>query len=159
MVPTLLRGDRVLVNKVLYHPHRGDIIVFEDPHPGPEPDRGVVIGFLHWLSQTLGVSKPSDEDFIKRVVGMPGETLEIHDHEVLIDGKVLPEPYLTPSARTAMYDFGPVQVPDDAVFVMGDNRGHSDDSRGSLGLIPLDKIVGRASVRIWPPSRVDLLNE
>src|ERR671934_699213 len=158
MVPTLVREDRVLVNKVLYHPHRADLIVFEDPHPDPQPDRSLVLGFVHWLSQGLGFSQPSDEDFIKRVVGLPGETLEIRDHEVLIDGKVLAEPYLTRSARATMYDFGPVHIPTDAVFVMGDNRGHSDDSRGSLGYIPLDRIIGRAFVRIWPPSRIGLLH-
>src|SRR5919197_3120092 len=158
MVPTLVRGDRVLVDKVLYHPHRDDIIVFEDPHPAPQPERGVLFGFMHWLSQGLGFSQPADEDFIKRVVGLPGETLEIRDHEVLIDGKVRAEPYLTRSARAAMYDFRPVHIPSDAVFVMGHNRGHSDDSRGSLGYIPLDRIIGRAFVRLWPPSRIGLLH-
>jgi signal peptidase I len=158
MEPTLLPGDRVLVNKVLYHPHRGDIIVFEDPHPGPQPDRGVIGGVLHWLSQGLGFSQPPNEDFIKRIVGLPGETLEIHDHQVSIDGTALPEPYLTATARRSMSDFGPVQIPRDAVFVMGDNRGDSDDSRGGLGFIPLSKIVGRAFVRIWPPTRVGWLH-
>jgi signal peptidase I len=152
MEPLLLPGDRVL-NKVLYHPHRGDVIVFEDPHPGPEADRGLVGGVLHWLSQGLGFAQPSDEDFIKRIVGMPGETVEIHAHHVLIDGQSLDEPYLTRAARQSMGDFGPVQVPDDALFVMGDNRGNSDDSRGSLGFIPLSKVVGRAFVKIWPPGR------
>jgi signal peptidase I len=158
MEPTFVHGDRVLVNKIDYDPHRGDIIVFEDPHPGPQPDRGIVGGFLHWLSQGLGFAQPPNEDFIKRIVGMPGETLEIHDHQVLIDGRVLPEPYLTRSARRSMGSFGPVTIPKDAVFVMGDNRGDSDDSRGSLGFIPIDKIIGRAFVRIWPPSRLGWLH-
>jgi signal peptidase I len=158
MEPTLLPGDRVLVNKVLYHPHRGDIIVFEDPHPGPEPDRGVIGGIVHWLSQGLGFSQPANEDFIKRIVGLPGETLEIHDHEVMIDGRALPEPYLTASARRSMSNFGPVHVPRDAVFVMGDNRGDSDDSRGGLGFIPIARIVGRAFVRIWPATRLGWLH-
>jgi signal peptidase I len=158
MEPTLLPGDRVLVNKVLYHPQRGDIIVFEDPHPGTQPDRGVVGGFVHWLSQGLGFALPADEDFIKRVIGMPGETLEIRDHAVLIDGRPLPEPYLTEEAKRSMGDYGPVTVPPDALFVMGDNRGDSDDSRASLGFIPLDKVIGHAFVTIWPPSRFGWLH-
>jgi signal peptidase I len=158
MEPTLLPGDRVLVTKVLYHPQRGDIIVFEDPHPGAQPDRGVVGGFVHWLSQGLGFALPADEDFIKRVIGMPGETLEIRDHAVLIDGRPLPEPYLTEEAKRSMGDYGPVTVPPDALFVMGDNRGDSDDSRASLGFIPLDKVIGHAFIRIWPPSRFGWLH-
>lgn len=158
MEPTLMPGDRVLVSKVLYHPQRGDIIVFEDPHPGPQPDRGVVGGFLHWLSQGLGFARPADEDFIKRVIGMPGETLEIRDHTVRIDGQSLDEPYLTRAAKLSMGDYGPITVPPDALFVMGDNRGNSNDSRASLGFIPLDRVVGHAFVLIWPPSRMGWLH-
>ena len=158
MEPTLLPGDRVLVNKVLYHPQRGDIIVFQDPRPGAQPDRGIVGGFVHWLSEGLGFARPADEDFIKRVIGMPGETVEIHDHVVLIDGQRLEERYLTRAARLSMGDFGPVRVPNDALFVMGDNRGDSNDSRAGLGFIPLDKVVGHAFVLIWPPSRIGWLH-
>jgi signal peptidase I len=158
MEPTLLPGDRVLVSKVLYHPHRGDIIVFEDPHPGPQQDRGIMGGFVHWLSQGLGLARPADEDFIKRVIGMPGETVEIRNHRVRIDGAQLPEPYLTSEAKRSMVDYGPVTVPDDALFVMGDNRGNSSDSRASLGFIPLDKVVGHALLIMWPPSRLGWLH-
>jgi signal peptidase I len=158
MEPTLLPGDRVLVSKLLYHPHRGDIIVFEDPHPGPQADQGVIGGFVHWLSQGLGFARPADEDFIKRVIGMPGETVQIKDHAVLIDGAPLPEPYLTAEAKRSMGDYGPVTVPPDALFVMGDNRGNSSDSRASLGFIPLDRVVGHAFVIIWPPSRLGWLH-
>jgi len=158
MEPTLLPGDRVLVSKVLYHPQRGDIIVFEDPHPGPQPDRSVIGGFVHWLSQGLGFARPADEDFIKRVIGMPGETVQIKDHAVLIDGASLPEPYLTAEAKRSMGDYGPVTVPPDALFVMGDNRGNSSDSRASLGFIPLDRVVGHALVIMWPLSRLGWLH-
>jgi signal peptidase I len=153
MEPVLEPGDRVLVHKVLYEPSRGDVIVFSDPKNGSSPDRGVVGGFLHWLSEGIGFARPEDEDFIKRVVGLPGEGLEIRDHLVYIDGRALHERYLTREARASMPDFGPVEIPRDALFVMGDNRGHSNDSRASLGFVPVDKVIGRAFVIIWPPSR------
>jgi signal peptidase I len=161
MEPTLLPGDRVLVNKVVYHVgdiHRGDVIVFENPNPEQVPDRGVVGGFLHWLSEGLGFARPENEDFIKRVVGLPGETVEIRHHQVIIDGKPLEEPYLTRPAVNSMLDYGPVTVPNDALFVMGDNRGNSNDSRALLGFIPLDRVIGRAFVIIWPPGRMGLIH-
>ncbi len=81
MEPTLNVGDRVLVNKVVYHlhsPRRGDIIVFSDPHPAPQPRRNPLSAFAHWLTDGLGVTTSPDKDFIKRVIGLPGETIEIH---------------------------------------------------------------------------------
>jgi len=156
MEPTLVKGDRVFVNKFVYDfgdVHRGDVIVFSDPE-GSTVDRGIVGGLLHWLGEGIGVAQPENEDFIKRVIGLPGETLEIHDHTVYIDGKALAEPYLTDAARRANGDFGPIQVPQGKLFVMGDNRGNSLDSRFGLGFVPIDKVIGRAFVIIWPPSDV-----
>jgi signal peptidase I len=152
MDPTLKVGDRVLVEKVLKHPHRGWIVVFKNPHPGPEPHRGAFSAFFHWLSEGFGVSTPPDEDFIKRVIGLPGETLEIRHGVVYIDGRRLNEPYLSPVKDTR--DFAKITVPPGHVFVMGDNRTNSNDSRFGLGPIPIGDIVGRAFVIIWPPSRV-----
>jgi signal peptidase I len=129
------------------------VIVFTDPQGRPGPDRGVVGGAVHWLSETLGFARPEDEDFIKRVIGLPGEIVEIRNHRVYVDNRRIPEPYLTAAARSSMPDFGPVQVPGDALFVMGDNRPHSNDSRAGLGFIPLDKVVGEAFLIVWPPSR------
>lgn len=165
MEPTLEPSDRVLVNKIPYYlhdPRRGDIVVFADPHPdGPSADRGVIGGFLHWLVQGLGVQRPEHEDFIKRVIGLPGETIEAHGGHVFVDGERLREPYLPDGARTA--DFGPVTVPRGMLFVMGDNRANSLDSRvpadqGGLGFVPIDKVVGKAFVVIWPPSHAGLLH-
>jgi signal peptidase I len=153
MEPALEPGDRVLVNKILYEPSRGHVIVFADPKDGQGPDRGVVGGFLHWLSEGIGFARPEHEDFIKRVIGLPGESLEIRNNVVYIDGRPLREPYLTRGARASMSDFGPVEIPRDSLFVMGDNRGHSNDSRASLGFVPVDKVIGRAFVVIWPPAR------
>jgi signal peptidase I len=153
MEPALEPGDRVLVNKAFYEPSRFDIIVFSDPKDGQAPDRGIVEGFLHWLSEGIGFARPEHEDFIKRVIGLPGEVLEIRNEVVTIDGRPLREPYLTPEARASMGDFGPVTVPEGALFMMGDNRGNSNDSRAGLGFVPVNKVIGRAFVIIWPPSR------
>jgi signal peptidase I len=158
MEPTLFPGDRVLVNKALYSPDRFDIIVFSDPQGRPGPERGVVGGALHWLSQALGVEQPEDEDFIKRVIGLPGEQVKIRNHIVYVDDVALTEPYLTKRARRSMADYGPVTVPDDSLFVMGDNRGNSNDSRAGLGFVPVDKVIGGAFVKIWPISRIGLVH-
>ena len=158
MEHTLDIGDRVLVNKVVYHihpPRRGDIIVFGDPHPVARPHRSPVSALVHWLTDGLGVSTDPNKDFIKRVIGLPGETVEVNRGVVYIDGRALDEHYFGPVPSTG--NFTSLKVPNDTLFVMGDNRGDSDDSRGSLGPIPMDKVIGRAFVVIWPPSRVAVL--
>jgi len=136
MVPTLVQRDRVLVNKLSYHfhdVHRGDIVVFERP-PG-EVD-------------------PRIKDLIKRVTGLPGETIEGRDGHLLINGRVLEESYLPKGVQTS--DFGPITVPKGRYFVMGDNRGNSKDSR-VFGPISKSLIVGRAFIRVWPISSISLL--
>ena len=123
----LLPGNQDLPQQLayLFHlPRRGDIVVFEYP-------------------------RDTSRDFIKRVIGLPGETVEIRNSQVHINGSPLDEPYLAEAARTQMSSMAPVVVPLDAVFVMGDNRGNSSDSR-SWGALPLDKIVGRAWFIYWP---------
>ncbi|GIU83488.1 MAG: signal peptidase I [Acidimicrobiales bacterium] len=140
MEPTLHVGDRVLVNKIsyrLHEVHRGDLVVFERPG-----------------DSSLG----SIKDLIKRVVGLPGETVIIQNNQVFIDAgegpRPLIEPYLPPG--TVMEDFRGSPIPEGHVFVMGDNRDDSRDSR-VFGPIPVDDIVGRAFVRIWPPGQIGLL--
>ena len=152
MEPTLEPGDRVLVQKVVYGPDRGDVIVFSDPKGRPGPDRGIVGGFVHWLSSTLGIERPEHEDFIKRVIGLPGETVELRDGRLYVDGVRMQEPYLKGAVDTR--DYGPVRVSEGALFVLGDNRLNSNDSRFGLGFVPVEKVVGRAFAIVWPPSRV-----
>lgn len=158
MDPTLRAGDRVLVNKVVYHlhpPRRGDVIVFADPNPGTAPERNPLSAFWHWLTEGVGLSVGPEKDFIKRVIALPGETIEIKRGEVFVDGARLDEPYL--NSLEDLSDFPPVTVPRDSLFVMGDNRTSSNDSRRGLGFIPYDRVVGRAFVIIWPPSRIGRL--
>jgi signal peptidase I len=157
MEPTLMPGDRVLVNKVPYYfhdPQREEIIVFENPDPTADADRGIVGGFVHWLAQGLGFSTNPDEDFIKRVIGLPGDTVEGKNGYVYVNGEKLDEPYLTQKTR----EFDAVHVPPASLFVMGDNRRASNDSRFGLGFVPLGKVVGKAFVKIWPPGRMGLLH-
>ena len=165
MEPTLEIGDRVLVEKLATHPHRGWIVVFTNPHPAAAPDhRSWLEAFGHWLLEGFGVSASPDEDFIKRVIALPAQTIEERHGAVFVDGKRLREPYLNRVRDTS--SFGPCRVPRDRVFVMGDNRTNSNDSRVNfgegaavrkgrcVGAIRVDSIVGRAFVGIWPPSRI-----
>jgi len=163
MEPTLMPGDRILVNRLAYrfgHIERGDVIVFADPTPTTE-HQGLVGRFFHWLGEGIGVVRPANDDFIKRVIALPGETWEINDGVVYIDGRKLDEPYVN-QAEPDTRSFGPQTVPDGMLFVMGDNRLHSGDSRfpppGGLGYIPIDKVIGQAFVILYPPSRIGWLH-
>lgn len=152
MIPALEVGDRVLVEKVSYRfrePERGEIIVFQ--RPGAERVRAGVAGQVRSFLEGLGLAQPdADIDLIKRVIGLPGETVEVDAGVVKVNGQRLDEPYARPETRT----FPPTVVPDGQLFMMGDNRMNSQDSRfEELGTIPLDNVVGRAMVILWPPTR------
>ena len=149
MEPTLVPGDRVIVAKVPYYfhdPRRGDIIVFEEPDPAKEPERGVWGAVTHWLGQGLGFSPPDNPDYIKRVIGEPGDVVSARSGRVYVNGIRISEPYL--QERTAR--FLETTVPDGELFVMGDNRSNSLDSRFGLGFVPIDRVVGKAVWIIWP---------
>jgi signal peptidase I len=159
MEPTLVPGDRILVCricKVFSDVTYGDVIVFSDPHPAPHEDRGIAGGFLHWLGEGIGVARPEDDDFIKRVVAMEGDTWEMRRGALFVNGARVREPYV--AAERDSRDFGPETVPDGMLFVLGDNRMHSGDSRfpppGGLGYIPEEKVIGEAFVIAWPLGRM-----
>src|SRR5947209_19111926 len=136
MNPTLVQRDRVLANKLSYHfhaVHRGAIVVFKGP-PGEDD--------------------PKIKDLIKRVIGLPGDTVEGRDGQILIDGRVLNESYT--AKNSPMSDFPATKIPKGHYFVMGDNRGNSKDSR-AFGPIAKSLIVGRAFIRVWPISHIALL--
>jgi signal peptidase I len=159
MEPTLEPGDRILVCricKVVSDVTYGDVIVFSDPSPARHEDRGVFGGFIHWLGEGVGVARPEDDDFIKRVVALEGDTWEMRRGVLFVNGTRVREPYVSPEKD--LRDFGPETVPDGMLFVLGDNRLHSGDSRfpppGGLGYIPAEKVIGEAFVIAWPPGRI-----
>ena len=158
MSPTLERGDRILVCRICVRVgdiHRGDVIVFSDPHPAAGVDRGPIGAALHWLGEGIGVAQPENEDFIKRVIGLPGDVVELHDGNLFVNGEIVDESYVNPEIDTSPY--GPKTVPDGMLFVLGDNRAHSGDSRFDppvgVGLVPEDMVIGKAFVIVFPPSR------
>lgn len=127
MEPTLYTNERVITLKFLYWfhpPRRGDIIVLKNPYP------------------------EGKDDFIKRVIGLPGDTVELRGGQVFVNGKSLPEPYINKDD----YNMGPRLVPPNSVFVLGDNRPKSVDSRW-FGFVPLKNVDGRAVLLYWPLSQ------
>jgi signal peptidase I len=152
MESTLNISDRVLVEKVSYRfgdIEHGDVIVFVHDEPGveaPGPSNPVA-GFFSSLGQAIGVVPPSDRDFIKRVIGLPGDTINCRDGVLYRNGKPVTEPYLDPGTKTESCTR--TTVPQGELFVMGDNRDNSQDSR-VFGPIQESDVVGRAFVRIWP---------
>ena len=153
MVPQLAVNDRVVVSKLAYDlhdPRRGDIVVFDAPTSAPpSSDRSwAPVRFLRNLVT------PSAREYIKRVMALPGERVEARGGRVLINGTPLVEPYLPPGTQTA--DFAATVVPAGRLWVMGDNRPASQDSR-SFGPIRRSTVVGRAIVRVWPVQRFSFL--
>jgi signal peptidase I len=166
-------GDRVLVNKVPYwfgEPEPGDIVVFKGPDTwSPEIEvqepSNWLSGALLWLGRTVGVAPPSEDDFVKRVIATEGQTVQCcDDGKVTVDGKPLDEPYIYENTPESERTFGPVTVPEGRLWVMGDHRSASADSKAHIddkysGTIGVDDVIGKASVIVWPPSRIGLLDD
>lgn len=173
MEDTLLIGDRVLVNKLVYEfrdIRRGDVIVFNGGDSWDEEGTVVlqeptnpVSRFFTWVGQQFGVA-PTGKDYIKRVVGLPGDTVECCDaqNRLLVNGEPLDEDYLYPGSLEAHQEFGPVTVPEGRLWVMGDHRAVSYDSRmhqsdNGGGSVSEESVVGRAFVIVWPLDRFTTL--
>jgi signal peptidase I len=132
MQPTLYAGNYVIVNKVAYKvgvPGRGDVIIFHYP---PDPNR---------------------EPYIKRVIGLPGDQVDIENGKVVVNGTPMVEPYIKAPPSYS----GSWTIPNDSLFVLGDNRNNSSDSH-SWGMVPMENVIGKAEVVYWPPDRWQVLN-
>lgn len=142
MLPNFHDRERLIVNKISYTlgtPQRGDVIVF---------------------------NATEDKDYIKRVIALPGDTIELVNDELFINGEQVDEPYLKSEIESAKMQgssyndrgYGPIKVPEDHIVVFGDNRPNSSDSR-DLGPIPMEKVVGRADLVFWPIRSINLIHE
>jgi len=164
-------GDRILVDRITYDfssPSPGDVVVFQGP-PGWDQSEfsvtgssNVVIRWLREFGSSIGIGSPPEYDLVKRVIGVGGQTISCCDsrNRVVVDGKPLNEPYIywEPGTPPVQRAFGPVTIPQGDIWVMGDNRNDSLDSRyqnggGIHGVVPAKNVIGIARVIIWPPSR------
>jgi signal peptidase I len=135
MDPTLHIGDRLLVDKLSYRwqpPHRGDIVVFNPP------------------AQLVKLGYQNGQAFIKRIVGEPGDTIQVQSGQVVLNGQPLPETYIAEAPR---YDMPALTIPPGYVFVLGDNRNDSNDSH-VWGPLPQQNLIGKARLRFWPFDRL-----
>ncbi|MEP6600104.1 MAG: signal peptidase I [Actinomycetota bacterium] len=174
-------GDRILVNKPIYYlrdVHPGDIVVFNAPsarwsnEPLPGPPSNPVAKGLRWFGQLVGLVPPDEHDLVKRVIATGGQTIKCCDASGKVqvsdagpDGpfRTLTEPYISDRLSGAEATFGPVTVPKGRLWVMGDNRAHSEDSRWHYQVdyrgdpvgstVPNGKVIGKAVLIAWPPSR------
>ena len=179
MEPTLhgctgCSGDRVLVNKIVYYfgdPEPGDIVVFEGPDTwAPEVQiaepANWFASILATLGRAIGVGPPSEKDYVKRVIAVGGQTVECCDASgrVLVDGVAVDEPYIVTNNPVESRAFAPVTVPAGRLWVMGDNRAGSADSRSHStdrysGTIAVDDVIGKAALIVWPFSRFTVLDD
>jgi signal peptidase I len=161
MVPQLKVNDKILVSRISYrlHPiHRGDLVVFDAPpgvlgeasshHKGP----------IAWVTERLGLT-PRNDVLVKRVIGLPGDTVQVEDGHIYINGHLLIEPYLPAGLTSPTPQFGPnapFKVPPGELYVLGDNRNDSEDSH-VFGAIRRSSVIGRAVVRVWPLDKIAFL--
>ena len=135
MAPTLQINDRLLVNKFYSSPQRGDVVIFYPPETAfPEEEQNM-------------------DAFVKRIVGLPGETLEVKDEQVIVNNQPLTEDYIQ---EPATYVWGPEIIPEEQYFVLGDNRNASFDSH-MFGFVPAENIVGKVTKIFWPPVRSGII--
>ncbi len=164
-------GDRVLVDKLVYdfgEPEPGEVVVFKRPGTWNQSEfqsnrsSNAFVSWLQDVGAVFGLASPDEDDVVKRIVAVGGQRVECCDdkNRVLVDGKPLDEPYIywTPTAEPRQASFSPITVPDGMLFVMGDNRNNSSDSRyqgggGPNGLVPVDNVIGKVRWIVLPPSR------
>jgi signal peptidase I len=164
-------GDRVLVDKLVYDfgdVEPGEVVVFKRPGTWNQSEfqsnrsSNAFVSWLQDVGAAFGLASPDEDDVVKRIIAVGGQRVECCDdkNRVLVDGKPLDEPYIywTPTAEPRQASFSPITVPEGKMFVMGDNRNNSSDSRyqgggGSNGLVPVDNVIGKVRFIVLPPSR------
>jgi signal peptidase I len=176
METTLMVGDRILVDKVTYdfsEPEPGDVVVFKGPDPWvdeiPEQESSNgLASVIQTVGSWFGLAPPDERDFVKRVVATEGQVVQCCDdrNRVVVDGQPLDEPYIywQPGRGGEQEEFGPVRVPENSVWVLGDNRNNSCDSRCQgdnlrEGAVPVDNIIGKARIIVLPPSSWDGISD
>ncbi|MDQ1701917.1 MAG: signal peptidase [Frankiaceae bacterium] len=174
MEDTLKKGDRVLVNKLVYHTrsiHRGEVVVFNGKDTSFEStpeftgthSNNPIARFFRSIGSAIGIAPPGEKDFIKRVIGVGGDRVACCTNgKVTVNGVPLNETYLKPGVAPSDQQFD-VVVPKDHLWVMGDNRANSSDSRFHIndadhGYIPTHKVIGRAFIKVWPFSHFGVLH-
>ncbi|MEU8520620.1 signal peptidase I [Streptomyces sp. NPDC048577] len=171
MEPTLQVGDRILVNKLAYRfgstPERGDVVVFDGTGSfvREAPRQNPVTGLLHGAAAALGLAEPDETDFVKRVVGVGGDRVVCCDGDgrITVDGVPVEERYVHLGDAPSSVPFD-IVVPQGTLWVMGDHRSQSSDSRDHLGqpgggMVPVDRVIGRADWIGWPFGRWSVLPE
>ena len=164
-------GDRVLVDKLVYDfgdPEPGEVVVFKRPGTWNQSEfqsnrsSNAFVSWLQDIGAAFGLASPDEDDVVKRIVAVGGQRVECCDdkNRVLIDGKPIDEHYVywTPTAEPRQASFAPITIPDGMLFVLGDNRNNSSDSRyqgggGRNGLVPVDNVIGKVRWIVLPPSR------
>lgn len=167
MFPTLVDNDRLIVTKIGYSPKQGDIIILDSTYKDREAyyeklalskDKDKLSAFDKLLAKKDLSEDLKKKYYVKRIIAMPGQTVDLVDGKVFVDGAPLDEPYY--SGTTASIDPTveyPVTVEEGCVFVMGDNRNHSKDSRSSeLGQVPFEAILGKSQIRVWPLNDISI---
>ncbi len=166
MYPTLMHNDRIIITKLGYNPEQKDIIILDSKYKAREAYYSLqeksgktynpatkLFDYYFNLPQDL-----KKRYYVKRIIALPGQTVDIIDGKVWVDGEMLNEEYY--QGETPILDHTvefPITIDEDHVFVMGDNRPHSSDSRSStLGQVPMDAILGKAQIRIWPLNTISL---
>ena len=160
MKPLLIEGERVLVNRLSYSlggdPSIGDVVVFHPPDGADDGGRECGVEVNGPQLCPMGTDEPSDQNFIKRIVAGPGDELYIQDGHPVVNGEMAEEDFIRDCGGGSSCNFeDPIEIPPDHYFMMGDNRGASDDSR-YWGPVPEDWIIGKAFFSYWPPSEIGL---